>query len=216
MLIMARTSPLRFILTAIAAAGVANVVAAATAKWCPPYGPVFTPPTGLAEHPLMRAALANLTEQLDAFTAGRNGSGIAGRYAANTTYSSVGIRHVDDPRTLFEHHHMPASGGANITTAAAHNSRGLTAKLDGDSVYRMASVSKVFTVLLMLLQEDKLSLEDPVTKYLPELAAAAPGNITSVETVNWNEITLGSLTDSLSGIPYACECANLSLHQSSS
>jgi hypothetical protein len=209
MLMMLRTCPLRFFLTAIAAAGVAYVAAAATAKWCPPLGPVFTPPTGLAEHPLMRAALENLTVQLDAYTAGRNGSGVKGRYAANTTYSSVGIRFVDDPRTLFEHHHMPTPGGANDTTTATRNSRGLTAKLDADSVYRMASVSKVFTVLLLLLQEDKLSLGDPVTKYLPELAAAAAagGNRTTVESVNWNDVTLGALTDSLSGIPYACECA---------
>ncbi len=46
-----------------------------------------------------------------------------------------------------------------------------------DSTFDIASVSKQFTAfaLLLLQQEGKLSLDDPIVKYLPELAASAQG-----------------------------------------
>jgi CubicO group peptidase (beta-lactamase class C family) len=49
--------------------------------------------------------------------------------------------------------------------------------LDTYSTFNLASVSKQFTAfaLLLLQQQGKLSLDDPLVKYLPELAASAQG-----------------------------------------
>jgi CubicO group peptidase (beta-lactamase class C family) len=49
--------------------------------------------------------------------------------------------------------------------------------LDTHSVFNLASVSKQFTAfaLLLLEQDGKLKLDDPVVKYLPELPASAQG-----------------------------------------
>jgi len=49
--------------------------------------------------------------------------------------------------------------------------------LDTHSTINLASVSKQFTAFAMLLlqQQGKLSLDDPIVKYLPELAASAKG-----------------------------------------
>jgi CubicO group peptidase (beta-lactamase class C family) len=49
--------------------------------------------------------------------------------------------------------------------------------LDTHSVFNLASVSKQFTAfaLLLLEQDGKLKLDDPVVKYLPELSASAEG-----------------------------------------
>ena len=49
--------------------------------------------------------------------------------------------------------------------------------LDTHSTFDLASVSKQFTAfaLLLLQQDGKLSLDDPVVKHLPELAASAKG-----------------------------------------
>ena len=49
--------------------------------------------------------------------------------------------------------------------------------LDTHSVFNLASVSKQFTAfaLLLLQQDGKLSLDDPVVRHLPELAASAKG-----------------------------------------
>ena len=49
--------------------------------------------------------------------------------------------------------------------------------LDTHSIFNLASVSKQFTAfaLLLLEQQGKLNLDDPVVKYLPELSASAQG-----------------------------------------
>ncbi len=49
--------------------------------------------------------------------------------------------------------------------------------LDSHSVFNLASVSKQFTAfaLLLLEQQGKLKLDDPLVKYLPELSASAQG-----------------------------------------
>jgi CubicO group peptidase (beta-lactamase class C family) len=49
--------------------------------------------------------------------------------------------------------------------------------LDTHSIFNLASVSKQFTAfaLLLLQQDGKLSLDDPIVRYLPELAASSSG-----------------------------------------
>ena len=49
--------------------------------------------------------------------------------------------------------------------------------LDTHSVFNLASVSKQFTAfaLLLLEQDGKLKLDDPVAKYVPEIAGSAQG-----------------------------------------
>lgn len=58
-----------------------------------------------------------------------------------------------------------------------------------DTKFRIASVTKVFTVLAVLLSKDKIGWEDPITKFVPELDAEVYG-----------EITIGSLADHTSGL----------------
>jgi len=50
-------------------------------------------------------------------------------------------------------------------------------KVDKESVFRLASVSKTFaaTIAIMLAQENKLNLSDPVTKYVPQFSLAKDG-----------------------------------------
>jgi CubicO group peptidase (beta-lactamase class C family) len=54
--------------------------------------------------------------------------------------------------------------------------RETNAPVDPDTVFRIASMTKSFTglAILKLRDEGKLSLEDPVTKYIPELARLKP------------------------------------------
>jgi CubicO group peptidase (beta-lactamase class C family) len=164
-------------------------------QWCIPLGPVFPPPHNVVANPLMRAAVANMTATLDALSAGRM-RGVP--YRANTTYSSVGMTsvHDNDGAAIFQHHHAPPGGLANSTAQA-----------DAHTVYRIGSVTKVFTVLALLLNQKRLSLDDPVTKWLPNLAQAdtpALGD-SSVERVAWHEVTLGALASHLAGIGTNCE-----------
>lgn len=73
-------------------------------------------------------------------------------------------------------------------------------KVNGDALYRIASITKTFTVLGLLYQEraGNLSLDDSVIKYIEELREPQNG------TLPWKDITLRSLASQLSGIPREC------------
>jgi N-acyl-D-amino-acid deacylase len=67
--------------------------------------------------------------------------------------------------------------GGKLTHAAAFGSADLERgrPLNTHSVFNLASVSKQFTTfaLLLLQEQGKLSLDDPIVKYFPELSASA-------------------------------------------
>jgi CubicO group peptidase (beta-lactamase class C family) len=65
--------------------------------------------------------------------------------------------------------------------------------VDGNSQYRVASVTKVFTALGLLYQHaaGNISLDDPVDKYIEDLRASGSG------AIQWQAITLRSLASQL-------------------
>ncbi|HVX39049.1 MAG TPA: serine hydrolase [Gemmatimonadaceae bacterium] len=67
--------------------------------------------------------------------------------------------------------------------------------LDANSVFEIGSITKTFTatVLAELVQEGKVSLDDPVQKYLPPSV--------HVPMRSGKQITLGNLTEQNSGLP---------------
>lgn len=58
-----------------------------------------------------------------------------------------------------------------------HTDNAKSQKIDSQTVFRLASVSKPFaaTATAMLAQEKKLSLTDPITKYVPHFSLSTPG-----------------------------------------
>ncbi|KAL8889299.1 MAG: hypothetical protein Q9192_006040 [Flavoplaca navasiana] len=70
--------------------------------------------------------------------------------------------------------------------------------MSDQSYFRIASISKVFTVLAVLLQEQagKCNLRDPITRHIPELKDRV-----GIDTIDWHSITLETLASQLSGIP---------------
>jgi CubicO group peptidase (beta-lactamase class C family) len=85
---------------------------------------------------------------------------------------------------LWEYHHTARK--LSTTNPGAN-------PVNGSSSYRIASITKVFTVLSILQQHAKgtLQLDDSVSQYLPELSGKLP----------WRDITLRALGSQLSGIP---------------
>lgn len=58
-----------------------------------------------------------------------------------------------------------------------HTDKAKSKKINNNTVFRLASVSKTFaaTITTMLAQEQLLSLSDPITKYLPDFSLAKTG-----------------------------------------
>lgn len=107
----------------------------------------------------------------------------------NTTSFSLEIS--SSQKTLFSLYHASNTPNAEGTTL-----------VDGSSVYRIASNTKVFTALAILQQQSKgaLSLDDAVIKYVPDLLQNATSS-----RIAWETITLRTLMAHLSGIPDNCE-----------
>lgn len=146
--------------------------AATAAAICPLLGPVFPAPSNLHSVAAFRDTLQSIKAKIDeAFI---NGKTTHGPVNPNDTYS-IQIFSTESEQMLFDYHHR----GSDLLSSRP---------VDGDSVYRIGSVSKLITVYLLLLQAGNEIFGEKVTKYLPELAGAA----------YWDEITVGSLAGFLS------------------
>ena len=105
--------------------------------------------------------------------------------------SSYSVEITSSKETLWSSHH---------TARDRNKSRIGTEVVNGDSVYRIASITKTFTTLGILQQHaaGNLSLDDPIENYIAELQGPQSGNIP------WKDITLRTLASQLSGIPREC------------
>jgi serine-type D-Ala-D-Ala carboxypeptidase/endopeptidase len=76
-----------------------------------------------------------------------------------------------------------------------HRSAGNTRPLDGDTVFEIASVTKVFTALLLadMVEKNEVALSDPASKYLPGI---------KLPERNGHSITLFDLATHTSGLPF--------------
>jgi CubicO group peptidase (beta-lactamase class C family) len=158
---------------------------------CPPDGPLLPRPTSLHTSSLISNVAQNLKSTLDKAVDGK----ITVPWLVSNISFSIAVVSLDTPNPsspLWEYHHL-----------ATANTRG-TKHVDGDSQYLIGSISKMVTDLLLL--KTGLPLDDPITKYLPEL-------LSPDSPIRWDEITLGSLGDHLSGMPYDCKLSQIKWSQ---
>ncbi|KAL2168551.1 hypothetical protein VTG60DRAFT_7156 [Thermothelomyces hinnuleus] len=137
----------------------------------------------------MQSAIANLTA---VFTAMDRDNSTAVR-ANTTSYSMEAFSTSEEGPRIFSRHHTAAA------LAAAKNSSGVR-ETSADAVYRLGSLTKVFTVYTWLVQDGGSKWNDHITKYVPELAAPADrAKEDPVANVAWDEVTIGALAGQLSG-----------------
>ncbi|KAJ2992538.1 hypothetical protein NUW58_g2133 [Xylaria curta] len=147
---------------------------------CPPLGPVLPAPISPSGHDSVQAAVLVAVDKFQNRTA-----------AFNTTGVSIAVQSIHEMSPMLEFHHTPPV--LDNTSATTINS---------ETIYRIGSISKVFAVLSVLTQ-GQMSMEDPITKYVPELlqlkhdAVPVANDITAV---HWEQVTVGSLATHMSGI----------------
>ncbi|KAI0505879.1 beta-lactamase/transpeptidase-like protein [Xylaria bambusicola] len=158
----------------------ANGALAARDGLCPPLGPVMPVPINPSGHDLVQDAIRLVTDKFQNLTADFNTTGI-----------SIAVKSIYEENPMIELHHTPPVLDNTSTTA-----------VDSETIYRIGSLSKLFAVLSILTQ-GQMKLEDPITKYVPELlqlrkeAVPVANDITAV---HWDQVTVGSLTSHMSGI----------------
>ncbi|KAL2815215.1 beta-lactamase/transpeptidase-like protein [Aspergillus cavernicola] len=134
----------------------------------------------------------NLTTRLDHSLHGRSNSTLS--LLQDLTFS-IGLfsTHDSGAETLQYHHAAPeilnASHGTN--------------EVDGDSIYRIASVSKLFTVLAGLIELDGEDWERPLSEAFPAFAQSLREHSNSLDPVyntQWDVITPSALASQMAGI----------------
>ncbi|KAJ3571033.1 hypothetical protein NPX13_g5520 [Xylaria arbuscula] len=158
----------------------ANRVFAARDGLCPPLGPVMPAPIDPSSHDSVQAAIELVTDRFQILTDGFNTTGI-----------SIAVRSIHESSPMLELHHTPPVLDASSTTT-----------VNSETIYRIGSLSKLFAVL-STLTEGRMKMEDPITKYVPELVELSKEAVpvaNDITAVHWDQVTVGSLTSHMSGI----------------
>ena len=92
----------------------------------------------------------------------------------------------------------------NFAGPEALNKTAGAEEVDLDTVYRIGSVSKLYTVLTLLVQDGDLHFNFPVTEYLPELKGLANNGSVPYYGIEWEDVTIGSLASQTSGLEREC------------
>lgn len=169
------------------------------ANYCPPLGPVYSIPRNLSTDDSIRQTAQNVSATLGHLL--KTGANASAAFDTNTTSFSVNLFSVHESDYIFQYHFTAST----LNTSSAKS-------VDENSVYRIGSITKMVTVLELLLQGERVRFEDPVTKYVPELAAIAEAQHhqtkmedDEVATPKWSQITVGALASHLAGIGRSCK-----------
>ncbi|KAK0649269.1 beta-lactamase/transpeptidase-like protein [Cercophora newfieldiana] len=148
----------------------------ASANVCPPLGAVLPAPRSPSQNSIVKAAVGSLKATFD------------GQIKAQMKASAVSVaaKSIHEDGLLFNYHFTPPTQSGLGTT-----------NVDENTIYRVGSVSKLMPVLALLM-DSNVSVEDPVTKYLPALRNATGSS--EVLSVSWDDITIGALMSHLSGL----------------
>lgn len=159
---------------------------------CPLYGPIFPKPTKLLSDPAVQYAATLLDGIFPQYIDNANSSG-----SERFSYS-VEVFSATEDLPLYAHHWT-------ATNLPLLNSSGVT-RVTGDSVYRIGSITKIFTILAFLATVGDSVMNDPVSKHLPEIAElAAQSSGSAIWAPDWDSITVGSLATQTSGLIRDCK-----------
>lgn len=159
---------------------------------CPIYGPEFPPPQRLSEHPKWQQAVTNLSAAFDYLDANVTGGNLSYAVQIFSTNPENGIL----AERYWTANNLPA------------DTEGVK-EVNGDTVFRIGSVSKIFTVLAFLAEVGDRDWNSPITDFIPELRQysidAERQPLDDVRRTYWDDITLGALASQVSGIGRDCE-----------
>jgi hypothetical protein len=107
-----------------------------------------------------------------------------------------------------------SQGSSSSSSSSISNSGSGAPKAGPNAVYRLGGLSKVLAVYTWLAQDGDARWNEPVTRFVPELAAAVAaaaaaserrGGRDPVVDVDWEVVTVGALAGQLAGVVRDCE-----------
>ncbi|KAI8626024.1 beta-lactamase/transpeptidase-like protein [Xylariaceae sp. FL1651] len=156
---------------------------------CPLYGLGYPKPTNLFSYGGIKTAADALDSIFGQYIDNANNTG------SDSFSYSVEVFAANEQKPLWSHY-WTAKNLATMNTTGVKS-------VDGNTVYRMGSLTKIFTILTFLAEVGDSSWNEPITKFIPEIAAMAvngSSNSHSLTTPDWGSITIGSLASQISGL----------------
>ena len=146
---------------------------------CPPLGISLPAPKSLGSSESVSSNIPKAQDWFANITGGFEGTAV-----------SLTVKSIYEDEPLLDLHHTPSKADNRSVS-----------EVDANTIYRIASMSKIFPSLAAR-QIAKINPDDPVTKYLPELLDLQDGQEdgNEITTISWDNITVGSLANHLSGI----------------
>ena len=160
---------------------------------CPFLGPDFLAPASPSNSNAIKSAIQSVNSSLKTALVDAT---MFGQLDPNTTSFSINVYSTNEEPSLFTYHYS--------APGLAHSAEGV-ATVNSNTIYRIGSLSKLLTVYTYLTAAGDISFNEPITKYIPELAAYAVNNAATlkdndIDLFDWEDITVGSLANQLSGI----------------
>lgn len=166
-----------------------------TPAWADFLGPSYPAPVDLtSDDSLVASTWRNVSSNLQGLL-NNTGQSASLSSLSNVTFSMGMFSLHDDNATALQFHY---------TSPEISNSTNGTHSVDADSIYRIASVTKVFTVLAGLLELSLTDWERPLTELIPTLAefsADMSGEDDPIDIVEWGKITPSALAAQIAGVP---------------
>ena len=156
-----------------------------TTPTCPLEGPVFPKPLQLADSNAIKKAISNLTETFNGITNG----------AQNYSFA-LQVFSAHDPDPIFSVLHT-APKLATLNTTGVKT-------VDENTVFRLGSLTKIYSIYLFLINAGDKVWNEPITNYVPELRSLANDSDPVTKTA-WEKVTIGGLATQMTGIPRDCK-----------
>ena len=160
-------------------------------------GPTYPAPIDLtSDKSLVPASWKNFTSIFDAYLKGNQSTASKSLSGVENVTFSVGLFSIHDSAAAKLQYHHTSPEIANATQG--------TNRVDGDSIYRIASVSKLFTVFAGLLELNKEDWDRPLSEVIPGLVDFVRETAEEEEAmyrIQWDKITPWALAAQLAGIP---------------
>lgn len=180
------------------------LTACVAGQTCPIAGPAFPAPRRVIGSVAMDHAVGNFTSSLQRILHATDDPHVTAIDPDATSFT-VQVFSTHDERPLLAHYHTATSARTN--TVGVNN-------VDENTVFRIGSTSKLWTVLLLLIESGDAIFHDPIFKYIPELrdvVRLAKGNhsyVDSIDHVQWEEVTVGEVVSQMAGLERSCKYHN--------
>lgn len=155
---------------------------------CPLLGPAFPAPTALSEDPTFLSKAEELTSKLNGAIEDGSLPSISFAvqvFSSEEDDSAFGFYHTDDPIKV---------GSVGVR------------EVDEDTIFRIGSISKLWTMFLLMTLGGTRYFHEPVSKYVPELRTRySPAQTKDkINYLQWSDVTIGELASHQAGLTRDC------------